>query len=293
MKAAEFDYQRVAGVAEACRALDNAACEGHIIAGGQTLVPLMAMRLARPSLLVDINGVAELAGIEDGGDTVTVRAATRQAAVLASDLVAARLPLLARAIRFVGHTQTRNRGTVGGSLAHADPSAEIPLVAVTLDAEITAVKTGGERNIRAADFFTGPMTTALEPHECLTEIQFPVWDGASTGAGFAEINIRAGDFAIAAAAARIELAPDGSCARLHVAVGGAAPAPVRLGPVEDALSGKATDNAAVAAACRDIGDLLEPESDIHASADYRRRNAAVLAERAILAAVTEAGGGGR
>ncbi len=290
MKAAAFDYLRAGSIAEACAALDKAAGDGRIIAGGQTLVPLMVMRLARPALLVDINHVEALAGIDEAvdGGSVTIRAATRQADVLASDTVAAKVPLLARAIRFVGHGQTRNRGTVGGSLAHADPSAEIPLVALTLNAEITAARTGGERTIPAADFFTGPMTTALEAEECLTGVIFPVWHGNAVGDGFTEINVRRGDFAIVAAAAQIELAADGSCARLHVGIGGATPAPLRLTPVEDGLAGKPVNAETVAQACRDIGDLLDPESDIQASADYRRRTACVLAERAILAAAADA-----
>ncbi len=292
MKAAEFDYQRVGSIAEACAALDGAAGDGCIIAGGQTLVPLMAMRLARPQLLVDINHVEELAGIEDDAEAVTIGAATRQAHVLASDPVASRIPLLARAIDCVGHTQTRSRGTVGGSLAHADPSAEIPLAAVTLDAEMTAARTGGERTIKAVDFLTGLMSSALEVEECLTAIRFPVWTGGATGTGFTEINVRSSDFAIVAAAAQIELAADGSCTRLNVGIGGAAPAPLRLAPVENALAGKQVNAETVAAACRDIGDLLDPETDIQASADYRRRTACVLSERAILAAAADAGAGG-
>ena len=288
MKAAEFDYQRVGSIEEACRALDGAAGDGRIIAGGQTLVPLMVMRLARPALLVDINHVEALAGIEDGGDSVTIRAVTRQARVLASGLVDDKVPLLAHAIRFVGHGQTRNRGTVGGSLAHADPSAEIPLVAVTLNAEITAVKTGAERTIRAADFFAGPMSTALEAEECLTGVKFPVWTGAATGAGFTEINVRSSDFAIVAAAVQLLVDESGICRRAAVALGGVAPTPLRIEATAEALLSTELDAKTVGEAARLAANEIDPGADVHASAEYRRRTARVMVERAIIEARDEA-----
>jgi CO/xanthine dehydrogenase FAD-binding subunit len=288
MKPCEFDYLRAASIDEACRALDGAAGDGRIIAGGQTLVPLMAMRLARPSLLVDINHIAELTGIKEDGGHIAIGACTRQAEIHDSPIVARRLPLLAKAIRFVGHGQTRNRGTIGGSLANADPSAEIPLVFAALGGEVTAISVEGRRRIDADGFFDSAMVTNLAPNECLREIRIPVWDAARTGSGFTEVNIRRSDFAICAAAAQLTLDADGTCARIRIGVGGVAPAPLRLGAIEDALTGTTLDDDTVSRETSNIGDMIDPESDIHASADYRRRVTAVLAARAIFEARAQA-----
>ncbi|MBM3487200.1 MAG: xanthine dehydrogenase family protein subunit M [Alphaproteobacteria bacterium] len=288
MKAAPFDYVRVTTVAEVCRALDGAGGEGKIIAGGQTLVPMMAMRLARPTLLVDINDVSELQGIAATGGALKVKACTRQAAALASPLVAATLPLLARAMRWVGHGQTRNRGTVGGSIAHADPSAEIPLVAVTLGATIEARRSASARLIEADAFFEGPMMTALAADECLTEVRFPVWPEAHVGSGFEEVSARRGDFAIVAAAAQVALAPDGRCTRVAVGIGGAGGRAVNCAPAAGSLFGTRLDDATIDAAAGRIAALIEPQDDIHATADYRRRAAAALAARALRSARADA-----
>src|SRR5271170_4398601 len=227
MKAAEFDYVRAASIEEVCDLLD-AAGEHKIIAGGQTLVPLMAMRLARPALLIDIAELAELRFIRIENDMLCIGAATRQVDAERSALVRERLPLLAKALRWVGHPQTRNRGTIGGSIAAADPSAEIPLVAVTLEAQAVASSKDGESILALADFFRGPMMTALQPDQCLTEIRFPLWPGR-VGSGFREVSARASDFALVAAAAQLALDPNGVCTRLRTALGGvgAAPVPVR------------------------------------------------------------------
>ncbi len=293
MKAARFDYLRASSIDQACRALAECEGEARIIAGGQTLVPLMAMRLARPALLIDINRVAELAGIALDGDELVIGACTRQADALASPLVREHLPLLAEALSHVGHGQTRNRGTVGGSLCNADPSAEIPLVAQTLEAVLVARSVRGERRLMAVDFLDSAMMTALAPDECLIEARFPVWRDGAIGHGFHEVSIRDSDFALGAAAAQVALDRDGACARLHVAVGGASPAPVRLGPVEDALGGGALDDAAIAQACAAIADLLDPHADIHADAAYRSRVAAAMARRAIASARDAARNAGR
>ncbi len=284
MKAAPFDYLRAASIDEACRALADGGGEARLIAGGQTLVPLMAMRLARPALLIDINRIAELAGIALDGDELVIGACTRQADALASPLVREHLPLLADALSHVGHGQTRNRGTVGGSLCNADPSAEIPLVAQTLEAELVARSVRGERRLKTADFLEFAMTTALEPDECLIEARFPIWPGGAVGHGFHEVSIRDSDFALAAAACQVALDGDGNCTRIHVAVGGASPAALRLGAVEDSLRGGALDDAAIAGACAAIADLLDPQGDIHADAGYRRRVAGAMARRAIATA---------
>ena len=281
MKAASFDYVRVASIDEACQALTDGGEDARIIAGGQTMIPLMAMRLARPSLLIDINDVSELAGISVDGDHLVIRAGTRQADTLASETVKTRLPLLADALSHVGHTQTRNRGTVGGSLVNADPSAEIPLIAQTLDATIVAQSVRGQRTIEASDFFESAMATTLAPDECLVEARFPIWPSENTGFGFHEVSIRDSDFALAAAATQMTLDGNGNCQKLSVAICGASPAPLRLTSVEQALAGSSLNDEAIKAACANIDGLIDPQSDVHADAAYRGRIAKVLATRAI------------
>lgn len=281
MKAAGFDYIRAESVDQVCAALADADGDARVIAGGQTLVPLMAMRLARPATLIDINDLAELSGITRDGDCLVIKSCTRQAETLASSLVAECLPILSEALSHVGHTQTRNRGTVGGSLVNADPSAEIPLVAQLLEAEMVARSIRGERTIEAAAFFESAMATSLEEDECLIEVRFPIWSDAQTGFGFHEISIRDSDFALASAAAQIALDSTGNCTRLHLAIGGATPAPARLDPIEQALTGTTLSDDDIAEATAAIPDMVEPQSDVHASDSYRRRVVRVLAERAI------------
>ena len=290
MKAAPFDYRRVTSIDEACRALDEGGDEARLIAGGQTLVPLMAMRLARPTLLIDINGIAEMSGIAVDGIHLVIGAGTRQAETLDSQIVRNHLPLLADALSHVGHDQTRNRGTIGGSLANADPAAELPLIAQLLDAEMIAQSVDGTRSIAAASFFESAMATALAPHECLTEIRFPTWPDAKTGYGFHEVSIRDSDFALVAAAVQLALDDNGACTRLHIAIGGASPAPMRLGEIESALTGTNLEDSTVHTETARIAALVDPQGDIHADAAYRRRVARVMTERAVLSARDRAKG---
>lgn len=287
MKAAAFEYVRAESLDEACRLLAGSG-ERKIIAGGQTLVPLMAMRLARPDMLVDINDLHEIRGIRDLGNAVAVGAVTRQRDVERSDLVTRKLPLLAKAILHVGHQQTRNRGTVGGSVAHGDPSAEIPLVALALDAELTVRDADGETNLSIEGFFEAAMVTGIEADQILTEIRFPVWRNGRVGSSFQETASRDGDFAIVAAAAQIALDGEGAVERAAVTVGGVAPAPVRLRETEAALVGRTPDGRAVEASLNGMEDMISPETDVHATADYRRRVARRLAARAVAAAAGEA-----
>ncbi|MCY4549607.1 MAG: FAD binding domain-containing protein [Defluviicoccus sp.] len=290
MKAAEFDYVRADSVAAASAALAAAGPgeEHRIIAGGQTLVPLMAMRLARPTLLVDIDGIDGLDGIEASDDAVAIGAMPRQRTAELSPTVRDRLPLLAKALGFVGHLQTRNRGTVGGSLAHGDPAAEIPLVAVALDAELEAEGRAGRRTYPAAAFFEAPMATAIAADECLVEARFPAWNGARIGTGFQEVASRKGDFAIVAAAAQLALDGGGRCARIAAALGGVAPIPVRIPALEDALSGSRLEDGEIEAALGSVEAAIEPDDDLHATAAYRGRVARVLLGRAIREARAEA-----
>jgi len=290
MKAAPFDYRRVSSIDEACRALAEGGDDARLIAGGQTLVPLMAMRLARPSLLIDINGVREMSGIAVDGDYLVIGAGTRQADALESPLVKDCLPLLAEALSHVGHDQTRNRGTIGGSLANADPAAELPLIARLLDVEMVARSVDGTRTIAAASFFESAMATALAANECLTEVRFPLWQEQRTGYGFHEVSIRDSDFALAAAAVQLSLDGTGACTRLHIAIGGASPVPMRLGDVEAALTGTTLENGAIHAETARIAALVEPQGDIHADAAYRRRVARIMTERALVSARNRAVG---
>ena len=291
MKAAAFEYVRVDSVEEVCRTLASAKgmAEHKIIAGGQTLVPLMAMRLARPTMLIDINDVAELTGISRDRTDLVIRACTRQREAESHPLVAEAVPLLAKALPFVGHRQTRNRGTVGGSIVHGDPSAEIALVALMLDATLLMRSLSGE-NSRAIDgFFKAPMMTALTPNECLVEVRFPEWDECgSVGTGFHEVASRAGDFAIVAAAAQIAIDSDGVCRRAALGVGGVGPKPIKLVEAEEALIGTPLDDGAIEAAIGLIHGAIEPDSDLHATEDYRRRVCRVLIARAVRDAAFEA-----
>ncbi len=291
MKAAAFEYVRAASVEDAVGALAAAgAAEHKIIAGGQTLVPLMAMRLARPALLIDINDVSDLRGIARDGADLVIKSCTRQREAETNPLVAGMAPLLAKALPFVGHRQTRERGTVGGSIVHGDPSAEIPLVALMLDATLGIRGPAGEIRRPIDGFFEAPMMTALAPDECLVDIRFPQWhEPGRTGAGFHEVASRAGDFAVVAAAAQIGLDGDGVCRRAALGVCGVGPTPIRLGAAEQALLGTRREGAAIEAASCLVDAAIEPESDLHASAGYRRRVSRVLIRRAVLDAAAEAG----
>ncbi|MFZ0352061.1 MAG: xanthine dehydrogenase family protein subunit M [Pseudolabrys sp.] len=288
MKAAPFEYFRPATLDEACAML--AADENaRVIAGGQTLVPMMAMRLARPTQLIDIARIASLSYVRADGDSVAIGATTRQCAVERDQLVATKLPLLARAIPFIGHTATRARGTVGGSLANADPAAELSLIAVTLDATLVCRTGKKTADIPAQEFFVGPMTTALPSSACLTGVRFPVWPG-KVGVGFHEVNARRSDFAFVSAAAQVELDDNGKAKRIAIGVGAIADCPFRLKSAEQQLRGTALDEAKVNEAVRAALADVEPLADLHASADYRRRVAATLAARAIADAHAHAQG---
>jgi len=250
---------------------------------------MMVMRLARPTRLVDINRIAALAYIRKDGDAVAIGATTRQCVIERDAQIAAQVPLLARAMPFIGHQATRARGTIGGSLAHADPAAELSLVAVTLGATLSYFRAGKANTIDASEFFSGAMTTNLPEGACLTGVRFPVWSG-KVGVGFHEVNARRCDFAFVSTAAQVELGPDGKCKRIAIGVGAAAECPMRLDAAETQLTGANLDAKAVDAALRDALADFEPLSDLQASADYRRRAAIALAKRAIADAVKHAQG---
>ena len=287
MKAAPFAYSRPADVDEACALL--AGDEGaRLIAGGQSLVPMMAMRLARPTHLIDIARIASLSYVREDKGAVAIGACTRQCVLERDALVAKRVPLLARAIPCIGHAATRARGTIGGSLAHADPAAELALIAITLDAAMTYRAGGADGELTARDFFAGLMVTNLPAGACLTAVRFPVWHGERIGVGFHEVNARRSDFAFVSAAAQVELDGDGKAKRIAIGVGAATDSPIRLESAEQQLTGGALDEKKVTEAVRAALAGIEPLADLHASAEYRRRAAVSLAARAIADAKTNA-----
>src|SRR4051812_16300699 len=262
MKPAPFDYVRPASLAEAC-ALLAADEDARLIAGGQTLVPMLAMRLARPASLIDILRLPELAGIREENGTIVVGATTRQAQAERDSVIRASVPLLARVLPWVGHPPTRNRGTIGGSIANADPSAEIPLAAVTLGAEILLATAQRERSVPPEDFFVGAMLTAIGQGECIRAIRFPVWPHQQIGVGFFEISARRSDFAFVAAAAQVALDDEGRAIEVALGVGGLGDRPLRLDV--SSLNGTKLDTAAVSHP-RPAGSLgLEASHDPPAS----------------------------
>jgi CO/xanthine dehydrogenase FAD-binding subunit len=279
MKPAPFEYVRPQSLAAACELLASDE-DARVIAGGQTLVPMLAMRLARPARLVDIARLPELSGIREDNGAIVIGATTRQAIAERDPLVRGSLPLLSAALPWVGHPPTRNRGTVGGSIANADPSAEIPLVAVTLGAEIEITSTDGAMAMPADDFFIGPMLTTIGQGECVSAVRFPVWHHKNIGVGFHEISARRSDFAFVSAAAQVALDDDGKCIELALGVGGASERPLRIDVAS--LVGSKLETGRVTEAIEAATADLETMDDLHASAAYRRRVAATLCARALL-----------
>ena len=264
MKCAPFDYVRAGSVDEVVTTLAQAGGEGKILAGGQSLVPVLALRMARPSVLVDVNWIPGLSTVECTGDGAVQVGALARHGLLAEQ---AEHPLLAEAARCIGHPAIRTRGTAGGSLAHADPSAELPVVAVATGATVHLAGSGWTRTVAADDLFTGALTTSLGDDEMITEIRFPVparW-------GFAEFTRRHGDFALVVA---VVAEIDGV---VRITLGGVAPVPVRAEPAELVLSGGGSAREAAAAAAAD----LTPTADLHGSAPFRRAIAAEMVRRAL------------
>ncbi len=288
MKPSRFRYFAARNVDEAVTLLAEHSAEGRVLAGGQSLVTLMNLRLARPSVLVDINEISELAYVRplDGG--LALGAMTRDAALERSPLAAARFPLLLEAAHSIGHPAIRNRSTVGGSIAHADPAAEFPTVMLTLDAEFVSRNTTGTRTMAASNFFQGFFQTALEPGELLTEIRLPALP-ARSGSAFVEFARREGDYALAGVAAVITLDADGTIANARLGLCSVGPTPVRPHAAEALLRSQHPGQEAwTAAAAAVIAALDDPPSDIHGSADYRRHLAGVLTIRALALAAERA-----
>jgi CO/xanthine dehydrogenase FAD-binding subunit len=280
VKPVPFDYVRPNSIEQICAFLAQDS-DARVIAGGQSLVPMLAMRLARPTQLIDILRLPELSGIRESGNSIVIGATTRQAAAERDPLIAVKLPLLAKVFPWVGHPATRRRGTIGGSIAHADPSAEIPLVALTLGAEIMVRDVRGETKIKASEFFLGPMVTAIPQGALLTEIRFPVWPQQHVGTGFHEVNARHSDFAFVCAAAQVAVDAAGRCTACAIGIGGLGEFPVRLDDATKALIGSDFSDGMSADAVDAAMADLDIWGDLHASADYRRRTGSVLARRAL------------
>lgn len=290
MKPAPFEYHAPTTVEEAVALLAELGDEAKVLAGGQSLIPMLALRLAVFEHLVDIGRTDGLRGIERRGDAVWVGAATTDATVERSAEVAAAVPLLARATPFVGHFQIRSRGTVGGSIAHADPAAEYPAVTLTLDATVEVASPRGTRTIPATELFDGLWTTTLEPDELLTGVQFPVWAGR-TGFAVEELARRHGDFAIAGATVAVELDGDDRVARAAIGLIGLGNQPERAGAAEAAATGEAAGGIDPEELGRlAVRDLDSVPSDLHGTADYRRKVGATMVARAWAKAIDDARG---
>jgi CO/xanthine dehydrogenase FAD-binding subunit len=282
MKPPAFAYVSPRSVSEAVAMLQRYNGEAKLLAGGQSLVPLLNFRMLRPSALVDLNRIQGLDYIVDEAGGLRIGAMTRHHTVEMSALVQSRFPVLAEAMTHVAHLAIRNRGTFGGSLAHADPAAELPMLAVLLDAEIVTVSATGAGRRAAKEFFLGPLTTALADDEVLTEVYLPAIP-TRTGSAFAEFALRHGDFAIAAVAATLT-AGNGKIGEARLAVTGVGDTPLRLCPVEILLNGQQFTPELAATAAEQARDLVTPNSDLRGSADYRRHLVAGLTERVLHAA---------
>ncbi len=285
MKPAPFEYLDPGTVAEAVTLLSEHEEDAKVLAGGQSLLPVMNMRLARPGLIVDLNRVPGLDYIREENGFLRIGAMTRQRDVEFSDLVKQRNPLLHAATCLIGHPQIRNRGTIGGSIAHADPAAEDPAVALALGAEVVALGPGGERTIPASDFFVTYLTTALEPSEVLTELRIPVLP-ETTGWAITEIARRHGDLALAGAVVLLS-AEEGKLSGATIVVYGVDATPVEAREAEEMLLGEKPSESLFKAASERAGAAIEePTEDIHASADFRRQLARVMVRRALAEAAT-------
>ena len=282
MKPARFEYVAPATVDAAVEALLAANGEGKVIAGGQSLLPLLNFRMARPAVLVDLNGIKELSFIELRGDRVAIGALTRHREIEQSPLIASRLPVMSAAMRHVAHLAIRNRGTIGGSLSHADPAAELPMLAVFYDATIMVQGPSGRREIAAESFFVDALTNCLEQDEIVVEVQFPI--PQQHGWAFEEVARRFGDFALASIAVSVSRsASDLQGAR--VAAMGVADTPLRLRTVEDQIAGMQINDALPRHFSELVMSSVSPNSDLHASAEYRRQLLGALAERAMTTAL--------
>ena len=287
MKPPIFDYVTAESQEHALEVLREHGDDAKVLAGGQSLVPLMSFRLAKPAVLLDINRLEGLDTIELADGRLKIGALTRQCELLTHPLIAEHCPLMRAATEFIGHPAIRNRGTVGGSVAHADPAAELPILLQVLDAEVELCSAGSQRTVAADDFFLGLLMTGMNPDELLTGISFAIPE-KDTGWGFHEVARRHGDFALVAAATLVALDDRGAVARAAVALGGIADRALRVRAVEGALKGNAPTPEAVESASRLVAETVTPVGDIHAGEGYRAHLGQVLTKRALHDAVRRA-----
>ena len=288
MKPVAFAYHAPATVEEAIALLTRYGGDAKLLAGGQSLMPLMNFRLARPAALVDLNAIPALAYVREDDGQIRFGAMTRQRSIEFSPVVRRRLPLLAEATALVGHLPIRTRGTIGGSIAHADPSAEYPAVLTALDGSVVARGPRGERTLRAAELFRSYLATSLLPDEILVEVRLPAMP-AGAGFAFEEFSRRHGDFAIVGIAC-VLVGEGQRCTAARLATAGAGPVPTRQRAAEEILEREGLSDTAIEAAARRAAELVEPDSDLHASADYRRNLTRVLTARALRRAAARLGG---
>jgi carbon-monoxide dehydrogenase medium subunit len=282
MKPAQFDYIAPTTLTAAVEALAATNGDGKVLAGGQSLLPLLNFRMVRPSLIIDLNGIKELSFIELRGESVVVGALTRHREIEQSALIASKLPILSAAMRHVAHLAIRNRGTIGGSLSHADPAAELPMMAVFHDATIVVEGTAGRRRIAAEEFFVDALTNSLEQDEIVAEVEFPI--PRQDGWAFEEVARRFGDFALASIAVSVRRGAS-RLEEARTAAMGVADTPLRLRTVEDRLAGVEIDDGLPDRFSELVMSSVSPNSDLHASAEYRRRLLGALAKRAIATAL--------
>jgi len=286
MKLPHVDYEAPKTVSEAVELLAEHQDEASVLAGGQSLIPLLALRLAHPAVLIDINGIDELSAVSATDGWVAIGAMTREYLAEESGAVAEAVPLLAAALPLIGHEAIRSRGTIGGSLAHADPAAELPAVARALDAEFVVRGQSGERVVPAVEWFAGYLTTSRRPDELLVEVRFPT-AGRGTGASFQEVARRHGDFAIVGLAASLTLS-EGAISDARLAFAGISDVPVRAIDAEEFLIGEGPSPGLFDEAARRATDDIDPPADLHGSSEYRRKVAAALVRRSLRAAADNA-----
>lgn len=292
MKPSQFEYFAPESVEEAVSLLGQHGDEAKILAGGQSLIPLLALRLAIPAVIIDINRIGSLEYVRVEGDVVRVGALARHRSIEKHEELARRCPMIKDAVSLVGHVAIRNRGTVLGSMAHADPASEWPAIALALDAEIDAVGPNGERTIPASSFFMSFLMTALEPDEMATEIRFKIPTGR-VGSSFVELARRHGDFAVAGAGGLLSLAENGSIRDARVVLIGVGGTALRIDEAERALNGKTATKDVYGEAATAVTDAIDPTGDVHGSADFRRSIASVLTRRSLETAAERVEGGDR
>ncbi|MCI0438238.1 MAG: xanthine dehydrogenase family protein subunit M [Chloroflexi bacterium] len=284
---AAFEYYAPKTVAEAADLLSKHGADAKILAGGHSLIPMMKLRLAQPGVLIDLGKIGSMSYIREKDGGLAIGAMTTYSQIANSNLVKSKFPALAEAAGVVADPQVRNKGTIGGSLAHADPAGDLPAVVVALDAQLTTSSKGAHRTIKASDFFVDLFTTALKPDEILSEIVIPGLP-ARTGTAYAKFANKASHYAVVGVAAAVTLASNGTCQEARIGITGAGSRATRASRAEAALKGKRLDDAAIRSAAESAGAGIEFNEDVHASAEYRAHLTTVFAERAIKQAASRA-----